>query len=198
MGFILLTRGHTSIPGVAAPDVQFVGNASCPTDGNSAYGAAAPSTNASPAVGQTVAEMPHNHVDPPTKITYLHDPPTSGCHYNLGAGKAPLSPGLYDTPVSPEYWVHNLEHGYVVVLYNCPAGCAGDVATLRAWYGGLANDPLLSTEKKVLVLPETTMATRFAVVSWDWYLALDRLDLSRVQAFYLNHRDQSPESNQAP
>ncbi|MBJ7595155.1 MAG: DUF3105 domain-containing protein [Candidatus Dormibacteraeota bacterium] len=142
--------------------------------------------------------MPHAHVDPPTKVTYLHDPPTSGCHYNLGAGQAPLLPGVYDRPSSPEYWVHNLEHGYVIVLYNCPLGCGADVRALRTWYDGLPNDPQLSSEKKVLVLPETTMAPRFAVVSWDWYLPLDRLDLTRVQAFYDNHRDQSPESNQAP
>jgi len=73
-------------------------------------------------VGQKIPQMPHNHVDPGTKVTYEHNPPTSGCHYNLDkAGKsqfAPIKPGVYTQSVDPEYWVHNLEHGYVVVVYD--------------------------------------------------------------------------------
>ena len=37
---------------------------------------------------------PH-YLNPPATVTYTHDPPTSGCHYSLGSGTAPISPGVY-------------------------------------------------------------------------------------------------------
>jgi len=57
--------------------------------------------------------MPHSHVAQGTTVTYIHDPPTSGCHYNLGSGVAPIAPGVYPATsaakLTAEYWVHNLK-----------------------------------------------------------------------------------------
>jgi len=206
--------GTTSTSGanvVAGPAVSFVGNASCPTAGSSPYNNGnAPSTNG-PAVGQAIPEMPHTHVQPPTTINYMHDPPTSGCHYSVGATPnslpAPIEPGAYNQVIPDEYWVHNLEHGYVVVLYNCPNGCQTQFNELHAWYKGLSPDPQLNSAcpanynltapyAKALVIPETTMKVPFAVVSWDWYDPMPNgLDLAEVQRFYVNHTDQAPEPN---
>lgn len=183
---------------VAGPAIRFVGASSCSTNGSQPYGSTAPSVNAAPAAGQAIDEMPHTHVNPPAKVTYNHDPPTSGCHYSLGAGTAPISPGVYHSHVDPEYWVHNLEHGYIVVLYNCPSGCPADLTTLTQWYDGHTPDPALTSEKKILVIPWTSMSSRFAVESWDWFLPLDSADVTKIEAFYQNHFDQSPESNQVP
>jgi hypothetical protein len=189
------TQGVTAA--IAGPAVHFVGTPSCTPDGTQPYGTTAPSTNAEPAMGQPIDEMPHTHVAPPANVTYSHDPPTSGCHYSLGSGTAPIAPGVYDKHVDPEYWVHNLEHGYIVVLYNCPSGCATDVARLKHWYDGHAPDPALPSEKKIIVIPWETMSTPFAVESWDWFLPLATADTKQIDAFYQNHVDQSPESNQA-
>ena len=179
--------------------VHFIGNGTCPTTANSSdsnpqpYSPSPPNTNGSP-VGQPVDEMPHDHISPPATVTYEHDPPTSGCHYNLGYGTAPIQTGVYDKPIQPEYWVHNLEHGYVVVLYNCPAGCATDVKALSDWYKTVPPDPKGVGYQKVLVMPETTMAPKFAVVSWDWYDPMPtKLDIGEVQKFFNNHVDESPE-----
>jgi Protein of unknown function (DUF3105) len=202
--------GSSTSGSVAGPKVGFVGNSSCPTANATPYNNGnAPNTNG-PAVGQAIAEMPHTHVQPPAPVNYLHDPPTSGCHYNLpatGTGlSAPIEPGVYDQSIPAEYWVHNLEHGYVVVLYNCPSGCQTQFNQLHAWYKGLSPDPQLNSScpqaynlsapyAKVLVLPETTMKPQFAVVSWDWYDPMaGGLDLNEVQKFYNNHLDQAPEA----
>ncbi len=195
-----IVRGGNQEPAsaVAGPAIGFVGTPSCPSDGAQPYGNTAPSANAAPTIGQAIDEMPHTHVAQPTTVAYNHDAPTSGCHYSLGSGKAPISPGVYDKHVDPEYWVHNLEHGYIVVLYNCPAGCASDVALLTRWYDGHAADPALPSEKKIVVIPWTSMSTRFAVESWDWYLPLATADPTQIEAFYQNHVDQSPEGNQTP
>src|SRR5207244_1136406 len=125
------------------------------------------STNG-PAVGEAIDEMPHAHVAPPAKVNYMHNPPTSGCHYSVSGGSsglsAPVEPGVYDQAIPPEYWVHNLEHGYVVVLYNCPSGCASEFDSLHSWYKALPADPRLDSActqqfglsapyAKVLLLP---------------------------------------------
>ena len=177
-----------------------VGNSTCSPGGSAAvdphpepYSPSPPRTHGPP-VGQAIAEMPHDHVQPPAKVTYLHDPPTSGCHYNLGYGTAPVQTGVYDQVIRPEYWVHNLEHGYVVVLYNCPSGCADDVKTLSDWYASVPPDPRGVGYQKILVMPETTMAPKFAAISWDWYDPMPtKLDINEVRRFYANHVDESPE-----
>jgi hypothetical protein len=194
----IVRGGNQEPPGaVGGPPIHFVGTPNCPADGAQPYGSTAPSLNAAPAMGRAVDEMPHTHISAPTKVTYNHDPPTSGCHYSLGLGTAPISPGLYRSHVDPEYWVHNLEHGYIVVLYNCPSGCPADITTLTRWFDGHAPDPALTSEKKIIVIPWTTMSSHFAVESWDWFMPLDTADLTKIEAFYQNHVDQSPEGNQA-
>jgi hypothetical protein len=179
--------------------VNFTGNDTCPSQGQQPYFSGALPVNSVPAVGQAVDEMPHNHVAPPAKVTYLHDPPTSGCHYNLGYGQAPVTAGAYDRVVEPERWVHNLEHGYIVVLYNCPSGCASEFGQLRTWLKGLSNDSTAGVQyPKVLILPETTMKAHFAVVCWDWYDPMDQLSISEVQKFFDNHVDNAPEGTNTP
>lgn len=174
--------------------IKFVGNDTCPTAGSSPYSPMPPGTNGPP-LGQAIDEMPHLHVNPPTRIQYDHDPPTSGCHYNI-ANAAPVNPGVYGQEIPAEYWVHNLEHGYVVVLYNCPQGCPNEVQQLIAWRKSLPPDPAgqgVIKYAKVVVLPWHTMKVKFAAVSWDWYQGWDSLDLKAVQAFYDNHVGHSPE-----
>lgn len=85
-----------------------------------------------------------------------------------------------------------------MVLSNCLAGCASDVASLTRWYDGHAPDPALPAEKKAIVIPWTSMSTHFAVESWDWFLPLATVDTNQIEAFYQNHVDQSPEGNQTP
>lgn len=176
--------------------VGFVGNSSCPTDGNSPYSPSPPNTNSAP-VGQPVDEMPHTHVAPPTQITYLHNPPTSGCHYSLGNGTAPISPGIHPpTPaIPPEYWVHNLEHGYIVLSYNCPTGCLSDLQTLNTWYATLPPDPGGGVPyAKFIAVSYPQQKEKFDVESWDWFDPIgSTLNLNEVKRFYDNHVNQSNE-----
>lgn len=45
---------------------------------------------------------------------YNSNPPTSGWHY-----QQPAKAGFYDKPMADETLLHNLEHGHVVISYNC-------------------------------------------------------------------------------
>lgn len=181
--------------------VNFVGNSTCDTNGQTPYSPSPPNTNAAP-VGQPIAEMPHYHVVQGTAVTYLHNPPTSGCHYSLGVGLAPISPGVYPPSALPkltaEYWLHNLEHGYVVVTYNCPSGCDADMQTLNTWYHQLPPDPAGNVAyAKVIVVPYAAQKEKWDVVSWDWFDPIgSTLNMTEIQKFYANHVNQAPELGQ--
>ncbi len=56
---------------------------------------------------------------------YAYCPPASGPHYNNPGIDGPIPAKFYgpDDGTRPEGWIHNLEHGAVVILYNCKHGC---------------------------------------------------------------------------
>jgi len=180
--------------------VNFVGNSTCDTTNQSPYSPSPPNTNTAP-VGQPIDEMPHVHVAAGTVITYNHNPPTSGCHYSLGVGTAPIPPGVYDpsqrnlTNLTPEYWVHNLEHGYIVVSYNCPTGCSSELQSLSTWYHALPRDPGGGVAyAKFIAVPYAAQKEKWDIESWDWFDPMgSTLRLAEVQTFYANHVNQAPE-----
>src|SRR5688572_9102987 len=53
------------------------------------------------------------------------NPPTAGPHC---AQTLPCR--VFDTEQSSCSWIHNLEHGHGVLLYNCPEGCPDVVQRL--------------------------------------------------------------------
>ena len=54
-------------------------------------------------------------------------PPSSGNHY-------PIWPDYqtYDKPVPWGHLMHAMEHGAVIIVYNCPGGCPDEVAAAQA------------------------------------------------------------------
>lgn len=61
----------------------------------------------------------HIALDAP-HVPYDTNPPTAGPHY-----QNPVKAGIYDEPVADEYLVHNMEHGHVIVWYNCARQATG-------------------------------------------------------------------------
>ncbi len=78
---------------------------------------AEPAAGSSPQPGYVQPDMGNGHVAPGTPITFTYCPPASGRHYNA-SGQGPIQPRPYgpDDTVRPQGWVHNLEHGALVVL----------------------------------------------------------------------------------
>src|SRR6185503_11856287 len=71
--------------------------------------------------------------------------PASGNHYNA-TGQGPIRGGFYDqnTAQVPEGWVHNLEHGALVLAYKCPGpGCTDEgQSAMQALLGRWPNSPI--------------------------------------------------------
>jgi hypothetical protein len=120
----------------------------------------------------------------PNTIEYLNGPPAGGDHDRCWAQW-----GVYDEPLAARNWVHNLEHGGIVVLYNCPDGCSEEVAVLESWVESLGNTAILS--------PDPTLVTRFAVIAWEHRLLTECLDEDGFRDFYERRVDQAPESTTA-
>jgi len=64
--------------------------------------------------GQSIPNQGRDHVAETTKVDYNSNPPTSGPHSEQWE-KA----GVYDRVLSDLRLVHSLEHGYVIISYNC-------------------------------------------------------------------------------
>jgi hypothetical protein len=116
------------------------------------------------------------------EVDYETYPPTSGNHDACWA-----TWGVHTEPVADENWVHNLEHGGVVFLWDC-TDCDADVDALNAWVATLPAGRALST-------PYSEMDAAFAAVSWGHRLLLGCLDLDALQAFYDANVDHAPEDS---
>ena len=115
------------------------------------------------------------------EIDITSDPPPAGGDHN----SCWATYGIYNDPLAGQYWLHNLEHGAVVYLYNCPDGCADDIATLESF---------VTSHPRTLLTAYPYMTTRFAILSWGRRLLSDCLDPSVVEQFYEDHVDRAPES----
>ena len=72
---------------------------------------------------ESVADEGATHEAYNTPVHYAHNPPASGNHW-----PSPAPWGYWPRNYIPrEWWVHNLEHGGVVLLYNCPYSTDGGV-----------------------------------------------------------------------
>jgi hypothetical protein len=145
---------------------------------------------AAPTIGRAMPVAKADHVPEGTPIEYATRPPTSGAHY-----PAPYPTyGVLEQPVPPGNWVHNLEHGAIVLLYNCPEGCPELVAQIRELHATLPRGRNARRGvPRMLALPYTDMDHRIAVVAWGRLLELDEFDADRIRAFYEAYVDRGPE-----
>jgi hypothetical protein len=113
------------------------------------------------------------------RFTFRDDPPPSStshvaCTGACGNGLSPPTAGVHctgtvpcrthTTPQSACEWLHNLEHGHAVFLYDCPDGCPDVVAKLTA---AAARAPRGSNGvRRALVAPATGLPARTAALLW--------------------------------
>lgn len=116
-----------------------------------------------------------------THPPYNSTPPTSGWHY----ADAVAPPGVHTQPIPNEVQVHNLEHGEVMVQYDCPEACPETVTALEAI--------VRTYPKKVLLAPYPGIGRRIALTSWGKLAYLDRVDEPFIRGFIAQNKDKAPE-----
>ena len=102
------------------------------------------------------------------------NPPTGGNH----CGDT-VRCRAHDTEQNRCVWLHNLEHGHAVFLYNCPEGCPELVASLdslrqEAKAGG--NGVI-----RAVVAPDSQLPKRVAALLWRRAWVADTLDPEAVR-----------------
>jgi uncharacterized protein DUF3105 len=98
------------------------------------------------------------------------NPPTSGDHL-----AAPVGAGVYDREQDPRALVHNLEHGYVVILYKgIPADQVEQLTKFVEARDG----------SKLILAPYTALDSNgVALTAWQNLEAMQRVNMDVVQAF---------------
>lgn len=133
------------------------------------------------------------HIGVCSPVTYATEPPCAGNHYPIWAAYK-----TYTTPIPEGFFVHDLEHGAVVLTYNCPDGCAADVAAAQAMLDKLPADPSCaaqgsSVRRRALMTPDPKLDVRFAASAWGWTLRARCFDPVVFEAFALRHSNQGRE-----
>jgi len=153
---------------------------------------ASPPPAGTPVTGQQEDDMTRGHVTVGTAVTYTYCPPASGRHYNA-SNQGPIAPRFYgpDDTTVPQGWIHNLEHGGLVVLYNCDrSGCdQSSLDQLRQFVTNFPASPRCNVPAGA-VGPVVTrfdqMKAGFAAVIWGRVLFQDTLDTAQMLEFFKN------------
>jgi hypothetical protein len=149
-----------------------------------------------PAEGTEQTDAGNAHVPAGSTIRYAACPPTSGSHWNA-AGFGPIRPGFYapGSKAEPGGWVHNLEHGYIVVLYRGEPAAA-DLDAVRRFVDlspATGSATACGYRAKIIVARFDEMTTPFAVLAWHHLLQLETWDETKALAFAQRWIETAPE-----
>jgi len=134
------------------------------------------------------------HVPVGSVIEWPSNPPQSGTHYPVWAAFQEFS-----TAVPRGYYVHDLEHGAVVLLHRCELLGGGDctpvLEALRQTAASLPDDARCSGGVRVrtVITPDPLIAEPIVAVSWGFIYRAQCVDLPSLKAFASAHYAQGPE-----
>lgn len=142
------------------------------------FGGGGPDVPDGPGVRQP--DQGRDHIDPGgSHPPYNSSPPTSGWHYDYP--HAPSAWGIKDEPLAPEVFIHNMEHGGIILHYNCPEDdCEVEVEQMKDIIRNARTD-------ETILMPNPDMESRFALTAWNWLLEMDVYDDDLARDFVRNH-----------
>lgn len=127
-----------------------------------------------------------------TPIDYPTNPPAGGPHWGQWAAFK-----QYTTPVPREMYVHDMEHGAVVLAYRCDGECAEVTDFLGEIYDGRPADPLCVVaglvEHRLVVTPDAELDVPVAAAAWGATYRATCLDEASLVAFIDAHYGKGPE-----
>ena len=168
-------------PGVCAWAAMATSLAGC---GGGSQSAPSPVTASPP--GVAVPNEGWVHVPEGTAITYQNNPPASGSHYPVW-----LRYQEYAQPIDRGYWVHNLEHGAIVVLYR-PDASADLVRQLTDAFRSIPVDTSCG-HQRALLTSDPQLPRLVAAVAANFVLLSDMVDAPAIRDFAVARRGHGPE-----
>lgn len=131
------------------------------------------------------------HVGACSSLRYASNPPSSGDHYGVWADFQ-----QYTEPVARGNYVHSMEHGAIVVAYDC-TDCDDEIAEAAAWMDTLPEDPSCAQygrKRRVVLTPDPLLDVRWAAASWGYTLRSDCFEPSVFTDFAVAHINRGPEN----
>ncbi len=116
-------------------------------------------------------------------VAYADDPPSSGSHYPIWARW-----GAYTETIPRGYWVHDLEHGGIVLLHRPGRRRRPMIDALDAAFDAIPLDPSCTHRRAVLTPDPLLQSAPIAVVSWGWQMLCDGVDQQAIVDFATAHR----------
>jgi hypothetical protein len=142
--------------------------------------------------GAVEDDLGRGHVQAGNFVRYTLCPPASGQHYTA-AGQGPIQSRLYgpNDQAVPQGWIHNLEHGGLVVLYRCTGSdtACGDSAqsTMKSFVDAFPASPICGLRPgsvSPVVARFDQMPKPYAAIVWGRVLYLDSFDASAILDFF--------------
>lgn len=150
--------------------------------------------NAPPLPGETectvvevtnIANDSAKHVPTCTPVSYATNPPSGGDHWAVWAAFK-----KYDARVPREMYVHDLEHGAIVMAYRCSDGCPDVVAALTGVMNQISE---ACSPPRVILTPDPDLDTPIAAAAWGATYTATCIDATSLTAFANDHIGRGPE-----
>lgn len=147
-------------------------------------------------IGVQHANQGQDHITAGQKHkAYNSEPASSGPHRN--DSQAPALWGVYTQEVPAEIFVHNEEHGGIVITYNPTLLPADQLKQLQALFAPPYSSKTF-TPNKALVTARLADTHPIQIASWTWTLNMDKYDEATLIKFYYQHQGKSPEASAGP
>jgi len=183
--------GAGSVGGAGGMGTGGMGTGGAGGGGGDLDGGAGDASDVCATITQNPPVLASPHVQQCTPVTYTTNPPTSGPHYPAWANFQ-----TFTQPVPRGFLVHSMEHGAVVIGYNCKDGCPDELAELTAFVDARPADPACPAPLKtrIILVPDPTLDRRFAAAAWGALYKSNCLDLPALGAFVDAHYAKGPEN----
>lgn len=157
-----------------------------------------------PLPGTQTADLGRGHLSVGEHIDYNSNPPTSGKHYDDW-----IRSGVYGEPKQDEYLVHSLEHGYVIISYNCAPNPPGQTPKessasaklpqefssdeCKQLVGELTSVYEEKGKSRLIVIPRLNLDAKIALTAWNYLDKMEFFDKPRIEKFIDSHLNMGPE-----
>jgi hypothetical protein len=143
-------------------------------------------------LGEDHPVMAAEHIPDGQQATnYNTDPPTSGQHY-----AQPAEAGFYEEAPVDEQLVHNLEHGHIVVYYNCSKLDASACDELKQGIRQAMESAGVTENTrtlKIVAVPRTSMENLVTYTSWGRMYRAEAFERDELLLFVEQNRNRAPE-----
>ncbi|MEZ4299588.1 MAG: DUF3105 domain-containing protein [Polyangiaceae bacterium] len=134
------------------------------------------------------------HVEACSHVDYTTNPPSGGDHWGIWTAYQ-----TYAYPVPREMYVHNMEHGSVILLSRCSTDCPEVDALLEEARESVSGDPKClmipdGPTERVVITPDPLLDTPIAAAAWGATYTATCLDPSSLKDFAKKHYDKGTES----